>query len=115
MIRIHFTAADLGRVTFPAEPHPLWDTALAARALGDPAIPPIARRWRRHVGHRIRPSMRPLFKLIAPTGQFPDFLTPEVPGSGLEPAVEILMNTPAEVVRDELGHWRKTASSTDGA
>ncbi len=105
MIRIHFTAADLGRVTFPAEPHPLWDTALAARALGDRAIPPIARRWRRHVGHRIRPSMRPLFKLIAPTGQFPDFLTPEVPGPGLEPAVEILMNTSTDVVRDELGPW----------
>lgn len=105
MIRIHFTVADLGRVTFPAEPHPLWDTALAARALGDRAIPPVARRWRRDVGHRIRPSMRPLFKLIAPTGQFPDFLTPEVPAPGLEPAVEVLMNTPAAVVRDELGPW----------
>jgi DNA-binding transcriptional ArsR family regulator len=115
MIRIHFTAADLGRVTFPDEPQPLWEAALAARALrcralGDRvavelAMPPVARRWRREAGRRIRPSMRPLFKLIAPAGQFPDFLTPPVPAPGLEPAVETLMNTPASVVRDELGPW----------
>ena len=49
--------------------------------------------------------MRPLFKLIAPAGQFPDFLTPEVGAPGLEPAVQVLMGTPAEVVRDELGPW----------
>ena len=135
MIRIHFSAADLGRVTFPDEPEPLWETALAARALrgralgerapgerapgerasagrtrgqrvpGELALPPVARRWRREAGHRVRPSMRPLFKLIAPAGQFPDFLTPPVPAPGLEPAVEALMNTPASVVRDELGPW----------
>ena len=103
MIRIHFTAADLGRVTFPAEPSPLWEAALAARALGDRAIPPVARRWRRDAGRRLRPSMRPLFKLIAPAGQFPDFLTPDV--RGLEPAVETLMDTPTEVIREELDPW----------
>ncbi len=115
MIRIHFSAEDLGRVTFPDEPQPLWEAALAARALrgralGDRvavelAMPPVARRWRREAGRRVRPSMRPLFKLIAPAGQFPDFLTPPVPAPGLEPAVEALMNTPASVVRDELGPW----------
>jgi DNA-binding transcriptional ArsR family regulator len=115
MIRIHFSAADLGRVTFPDEPEPLWEAALAARALrgralgqraaGELALPPVARRWRREAGHRVRPSMRPLFKLIAPAGQFPDFLTPPVQAPGLEPAVEALMNTPASVVRDELGPW----------
>jgi DNA-binding transcriptional ArsR family regulator len=105
MIRIHFTAADLGRVVFPAEPEPLWEAALAARALGDRAIPPVARRWRRDAGKRVRPTMRPLFKLIAPAGQFPDFLTPEVPARGLEPAVEVLMDTPADVVQGQLGPW----------
>ncbi|MFG1818645.1 ArsR/SmtB family transcription factor [Kribbella sp. NPDC049174] len=148
MIRIHFSAADLGRVTFPDEPEPLWEAALAARALrsralgeralgerapgervpagralgervpgervpagrvpGELALPPVARRWRREAGHLVRPSMRPLFKLIAPAGQFPDFLTPPVPAPGLEPAVEALMNTPASVVRDELGPWLPT-------
>lgn len=105
VIRIQFTAADLGRVTFPAEPEPLWEAALAARVLGDRAIPPAARRWRRQVGPRVRPSMRPLFKLISPTGQFPDFLTPVVDAPGLEPAVEALSETPADVVRDQLGPW----------
>jgi DNA-binding transcriptional ArsR family regulator len=47
--------------------------------------------------------MRPLFKLISPTGRVPDFLTPEVPSPGLEPALAMLMDTPADVVRDQLG------------
>lgn len=115
MIRIHFSAADLGRVTFPHDPEPLMEVTLAARALRDRAfgnrvadavaMPPVARRWRRAAGPRVRPSMRPLFKLIAPGGLFPDFLTPQVPGPGLEPAVEVLMDTPAAVVREELGPW----------
>jgi DNA-binding transcriptional ArsR family regulator len=49
--------------------------------------------------------MRPLLKLIAPTGQFPDFLTPEVPVPGLDAAVEVLMDTPAEVLRGQLEPW----------
>ncbi|WP_433164841.1 winged helix-turn-helix domain-containing protein [Kribbella sp. CA-247076] len=115
MIRIHFSAADLGRVTFPPDPEPLMEVALAARALRDRAfgervaetvpMPPVARRWRREAAPRVRPSMRPLFKLIAPAGLFPDFLTPAVPVPGLEPAVEVLMDTPAAVVREELGPW----------
>lgn len=105
IIRIHFTPADLARVTFPAEPEPLWEAALAARALGDRAIPPVARRWRRQAVPLIRPSMRPLFKLFAPTGQFPDFLTPEVPAPGLDAAVEVLMDAPVELIQDELGPW----------
>lgn len=102
MIRIHFGAGDLARVTFQPEPEPLWEATLAARALGDRAIPPVARRWRREVAPLLRPSMRPLFKLIGPGGQFPEFLTPELPTPGLEPAVAMLMDTPASVVRDVL-------------
>ncbi|MGW6196113.1 winged helix-turn-helix domain-containing protein [Kribbella sp. NPDC055110] len=105
MIRVHFTAADLGRVTFPAEPHPLWEAALASRALGDRSMSPVARRWRRTAAPRVRGSMRPLFKLISPGGLFPDFLTPDLVGPGLEPAVETLMETPASVIRDELEPW----------
>jgi len=105
IIQIHFTPADLAKVSFPAEPEPLWEAALAARALGDRAIPPVARRWRRQAVPLIRPSMRPLFKLIAPAGQFPDFLTPEVPSPGLDAAIEVLMDAPADLVQDELRPW----------
>ncbi|MGW7687256.1 winged helix-turn-helix domain-containing protein [Kribbella sp. NPDC054772] len=104
MIRVHFTAADLGRVTFPAEPHPLREAALAARALGQPSLSPAVCRWRRSAGPRVRGSMRPLFKLISPGGLFPGFLVPDVTG-GLEPAVEALMDTPADVIREQLGPW----------
>jgi DNA-binding transcriptional ArsR family regulator len=103
MYRIHFTPADLGRVTFPAEPDPLWEAALAARALGDQTIPSVGRRWRREAAPLVRPSMKPLFKLISPSGWIPDFLTPEVPAAGLDSGLAVLMDTPAEVIRDELG------------
>jgi len=105
MIRVHFTASDLGRVTFPAEPHPLWEAALAARALGDRSISPAARRWRRTAAPRVQGSMRPLFKLISPGGLFPDFLVPDVPGPDLDSAVEALTDTPADVIRGELEPW----------
>ncbi|MFF0266569.1 ArsR/SmtB family transcription factor [Kribbella sp. NPDC004536] len=105
MIRVHFTAADLGRVTFPVEPHPLWEAALAARALGEQSVAPEVRRWRRTAAPRVQGSMRPLFKLISAGGLFPDFLTPEVSAPGLDAAVEALMETPASVIRDELEPW----------
>ncbi|MFB6719867.1 ArsR/SmtB family transcription factor [Kribbella sp. NPDC056345] len=106
MIRIHFSAADLGRVVFPAEPEPLWEAALAARALSAPAardnLPPAALRWRQAAAPLVSPSMRPLFKLIAPSGWFPDFLTPTVSTPGVKSAAELLSETPAEVFREEL-------------
>jgi hypothetical protein len=105
MIRVHFGDGDLARVAFRTEPDPLWDAVLGARALGDRPVPPAARRWRRQAVTRLRPSMRPLFKLISPTGQFPDFLTPEPAEPGLEPAIGLLIDTPADVIRAELGPW----------
>jgi hypothetical protein len=106
MIRIHFSAADLGRVVFPAEPEPLWEAALAARALSAAAaretLPPAARRWRQAAAPLVSPSMRPLFKLIAPSGWFPDFLTPTVATPGVQSAAELLAGTPTEVFREEL-------------
>lgn len=106
MIRIHFSAADLGRVVFPAEPAPLWEAALAARALSasvtGESLSPVARRWRQVAAPLVSPSMRPLLKLIIPAGSFPDFLTPTVVASGVKSAVELLSDTPTEVFRDEL-------------
>lgn len=103
MIRIHFSAADLGRVVFPADPEPLLEAALAARALNaSAALPPVALRWRQAATPLVSPSMRPLFKLIAPSGWFPDFLTPTVASPGVKSAAEQLSETPAEVFREEL-------------
>jgi len=102
VIRIHFTAADVGRVTFLPEPEPLRETALAARALGRGQTSGTDRRWRRVAGSRVRPTMGPLLKLISPTGQFPGFLTPRVDRAGLEAAIECLLETPADLIRAEL-------------
>jgi hypothetical protein len=111
MIRVYFSEADLARVMFGIEPDPLWVAALGARALGDRPIPQAARRWRRQAAVTLRPSMRPLFKLIAPTGQFPGFLTPELAEPGLEPAVAQLIETPADIIRGQLEPWLPARSS----
>lgn len=103
MIRIRFGPADLGRVTFGREPDPLWDAALAARALRDLPSSATARRWRQQARPQLRPAMKPLLKLISPRGAFPDFLTPELDGRGLDAAIDQLLATPAEAARAELG------------
>ncbi|MFC0629473.1 winged helix-turn-helix domain-containing protein [Kribbella deserti] len=102
MIRIRFEPADLGRVTFRREPDPLWDAALAARALRDLPSSATGRAWRRQTRAQLRPEMKPLLKLISPGGAFPNFLTPELDGSGLNDAIEELAATPAEKIRADL-------------
>nr|WP_238355820.1 winged helix-turn-helix domain-containing protein [Kribbella sandramycini] len=88
---------------FLPEPEPLRQVALAARALSPSQTSTATRRWRRMAGSRVRPTMGPLLKLISPTGQFPGFLTPTVDRAGLEPAIERLLETPADLIRAELG------------
>lgn len=106
MIRIDFSPEDLGRVTFATAPDPLWDAALAARALRDLPSSATARRWRRATRSHTRSAIRPLLELITPDGKFPDFLTPDLDGGNLEDALDRLKTTPAELIRAELSSGR---------
>ncbi|GAA1615760.1 winged helix-turn-helix domain-containing protein [Kribbella sancticallisti] len=91
-------------MTFPSEPSPLWQAALAARALVGRQRSPELHRWQRAARSRLRPPTLPLLMLITPDGKFPDFLTPFTT-SGLEPAIDELIDTSADVLRDELEPW----------
>lgn len=56
MLRVHFTAEDLWRVTFADEPAPLMELGLALAMLQrDDGSSPEMRRWRRQLG-RICPG-----------------------------------------------------------
>jgi DNA-binding transcriptional ArsR family regulator len=65
MIRIHFTAEDLGRTRFLAEPAPLMELKLALVTLHRRDAAPRFSQWRRAALTRFPESARPLWDLVA--------------------------------------------------
>lgn len=76
MLQIHFTAQDLLRVEFLAEPAPLMELGLATAVLQRIDHPAVFGRWRREVRARLVRTAMPLFSLIPPNGAGPLFLDP---------------------------------------
>lgn len=104
MLRIHFTADDLGRVTLVPAPNHVCETALAAVIATHEARPPHGlERWRSRVLGGITPVMRPLLDLVGPCG-FPDFIEPP---ADLEPRAQLasVRATPARLLRSEVESW----------
>lgn len=106
-MRVHFTAADRGRVLIARSVDPLWEMLFSRHRLAEPVRDPVSRTWarwvRRDVGvDAIRPGLRVLTTL-APLGKyFPDFLTPAEGVLGLLPAIEAIRATPRSRLREEL-------------
>ncbi|AGM06242.1 ArsR/SmtB family transcription factor [Amycolatopsis keratiniphila] len=99
-LHIHFSAADLARVTLATEPDPLWEVLLSLHVLQSPAVEPRHERWR--AGLTLSPAMRGLFDLAPPRGYSPDFLTPAESAAGLESGLAALRRTPRHRLRTEL-------------
>lgn len=99
-LHIHFSAADLARVTLSTEPDPLWEVLLSLHVLQSPAVEPRHERWR--TGLTLSPTMRALFHLAPPRGYSPDFLTPAESASGLESGLAALRRTPRHRLWTEL-------------
>jgi DNA-binding transcriptional ArsR family regulator len=108
ILRVHFTAADRGRVLVARTVDPLWEMVFSRHRLSEPVKDSVGRTWarwvRRDVGiETIRPGLRVLTSL-APLGRyFPDFLTPAEGALGLLPGVEAIRATPPARLRHELG------------
>ncbi|WP_145909469.1 ArsR/SmtB family transcription factor [Kitasatospora viridis] len=109
MLRIHFTAADLGRVQVAAGQDPLWETTLGLQQLtAGPRGAAAFRTWRRqantaveerHLGREVR-----LLRTVVPnSGYYPDFLTPPEALDGLAAGLDAIRGTPSERLRGELG------------
>ncbi|SEH02970.1 Helix-turn-helix domain-containing protein [Nonomuraea solani] len=108
ILRVHFTADDLARVTIANEPDPLWEVAFTRFRLRDPVRPLAFTPWLNRLRAspdrcaRIRAGGRVLDPLT-PTGPyFPDFLTPNESARGLDAGLEALLSTPRRRLRREL-------------
>ena len=105
MLRIHFTAEDLARVTIAAEPDPLWEVLLSLHMVQGDDGALVCGPWRRRTRERFNGSdMRLLQDLAPPMGYSPDFLTPNGAGPALEQAIDRLLSTPRSRLRADLGY-----------
>lgn len=103
MLRIHFTAEDLARVTIAAEPDPLWEVLLSLHMVRSEEGALVCGLWRRRTLGRFHGSdLRLLSDLAPPSGYSPDFLTPNDAGPVLEPAIDRLLSTPRSRLRSDL-------------
>ncbi|MCU4748354.1 MULTISPECIES: ArsR/SmtB family transcription factor [Streptomyces] len=99
MLRIHFTAEDLGRTRMAGGPLPMWETVLSLHRLQRGDGGPLLKQWRRSVCPGLPRAWKPLAALVPPQGYFPDFLTP--PQAAPDEALDRILHTPrAELVRD---------------
>ncbi|MGI5401114.1 ArsR/SmtB family transcription factor [Streptomyces sp. CA-135486] len=108
MLRIHFGSTDLSSSRMASRPDPLWEIACSLHrfqtARGRWAYADWFRTTRAALtgtplGKAVRTLLIPLFPR---TAYFPDFLTPQEGAEGLNAALQAIIDTPAERVRDEI-------------
>ncbi|MGW4169189.1 ArsR/SmtB family transcription factor [Streptomyces chartreusis] len=108
MLRVHFTAEDLARVTVATRLDPLWETMLGVHQLAySVQVMPALQGWRRRARRVVGQggplgALRMLGALLPARGYFPDFLTPTAAEEGLEVGLEAIRGTPPRRLRDEL-------------
>lgn len=114
MLRIHFTAEDLGRTQVATSTDPLWEMVFSRLRLRErdkaPAFLPWARQLRCGAADpAIAPGLR-ILAVLSPLGPyFPDFLTPPEGALGIEPAIEAIRATPRCRLARELRLLSRTA------
>ncbi|WP_371649137.1 MULTISPECIES: ArsR/SmtB family transcription factor [unclassified Streptomyces] len=99
MLRLHFTAEDLLRVTFAAEPAPLMELGLAMAMLQRATVPEFSR-WQRRARETLPREATALFGLVPPTARGPMFLDPL--SKGLDDGLDLVRATPVSRIRAEL-------------
>ncbi|WP_244161989.1 ArsR/SmtB family transcription factor [Micromonospora eburnea] len=102
VLRIHFTAEDLGRVRVLSQPDPMWETVLSIFRLQDRGLPFVFHEWRRAVAPACSRDDLAILRALVPGGYFPDFLTPSEGQLGLDAGIEALLSTPRSRFRAEL-------------
>jgi DNA-binding transcriptional ArsR family regulator len=102
VLRIHFTAADLGRVRVQSRPDPMWETVFSIYRLQDRRPPLVFHEWRRNAARTCSRDDLAILRPLIPGGYFPDFLTPGEGGRGLDEGLEALLSTPRAQFRAEI-------------
>jgi DNA-binding transcriptional ArsR family regulator len=99
VLRIMLTPADLASVRFEADPGPLVDAGLAARALRRPPAAPLAH-WHAATRPALGDRSRPLLALTPPAGPTCSFVQPICPD--LDAGLDLVQGAPARVMREEI-------------
>jgi len=104
---MHFTADDFARTRILTDPHPMWELVLSIVSVRARRVPPGYVPWRAWAIERLnevrdRRSLDLLTALVPPKGDFPDFLTPQPSGAGLEETLDAVLRTPAERIHADL-------------
>lgn len=102
MLRIHFTAADLGRIQIAREPNFLWESLLSLHMLQTSSDPVSFGDWRTRTRQLLTPAYRPIFELTPPRGYSPDFLTPTRLGQSVDASLDLVLSTPKARLRSDL-------------
>ncbi|WP_412540245.1 winged helix-turn-helix domain-containing protein [Longispora sp. K20-0274] len=101
MLRIHFTPADLGRVTLAAGPDVMLELQHSVLMLNGAWGGSWTDRWRRSVLPKLSPRIRPVLDLMPVLGTRPDFLTP-VGARDFGTALDRVVTAPTTRIRAEL-------------
>ncbi|MGW6456974.1 ArsR/SmtB family transcription factor [Streptomyces sp. NPDC055078] len=103
MLRIHFTATDLARTRVASAPALMWETVLSTHWLQDGSAGLLGGWWRGRVRPNLPPRALALAELIPKQGYFPDFLTPHTDTLCPAEAVEPVLRTPGNEMRQDIG------------
>jgi DNA-binding transcriptional ArsR family regulator len=95
MLRVHFTADDLMRTRFAAEPAPLVELTLGIATLR--RNDPLFARWCREAGAALPRAAAPLREIVPASGASPLFLDPV--SAELGEGMELVMSAPGPLVR----------------
>jgi DNA-binding transcriptional ArsR family regulator len=76
MLEIHFTDADLAKLTIAEDADPMWELLMSSYRIRRPEGEPFFGRWRRGSRSAVPDSGRLLMTAVPPYGYCPDFLTP---------------------------------------
>ncbi len=113
MLRIHFSAEDLGRIHLAPGPDPAWEALLSLHVLGGNDSDIRVQRWRTRLRASLKPAAQPLLRLAPPRGYSPDFLTPAGGVTDPEAGIESILSTSRTRLRTEvetLGQERRLPS-----
>jgi DNA-binding transcriptional ArsR family regulator len=104
MLRIHFTERDIANLTIEERPDPLWELLLSVHTTQHHEGELQFGRWRRWTAGAPREDAALLRELAPATGYSPDFLTPVRSAPDFDTAVDLVLGTPAQAMRAQLGH-----------
>lgn len=98
VLRIHFTADDLARVTIALEPRIAWELSGSVQLLQSPVGPLAFEGWRRRVRQWMtdrgrRTAVNLLTDLYPHFKYFPDFVTPPGGGSSVDAMLDAILST----------------------